>query len=629
VKLLTRPRFTIDKGYFSHNKRLHTADIQAVIQGTVFIYYIEGDKRFFMTPRKPILSFWQIINMNLGFFGIQYSFGLQQSAVNPIYDFLGASPDEIPLLNLAGPLTGLVIQPIIGALSDKTWSPRWGRRKPYFFIGAILCSIALFFFPFSSALWMAVGLLWILDIGNNTAMEPYRAFVADKLNPSQQGTGFQAQSFFTGLGQTLANFSLLFFPLIFIGKTGKLPNWVFASFFLGAVCSVATVWWSMKTTPEIPPTEEEIKEIRDYNKDKPGPFIQILSVLIAIATGPILIWLALKNVVHAEALSILILPICFLWVSFLYNIMKKFRDNAMVKTLRGVLTPFLEIVETIKTMPKIMWMLALVYLFQWYALFCYWQNSSKAVAKNAYGWEYKKISAQEDSLMKGYAKFREEIKAYAIANKLNEKEALKDELSAVTIFSAWRDKVQPAGFAESDIATIEAIDSNNKKYEKAVSKTGGINGWYNIVTFLVAFGLVWLARRISAKYVHFICLVLAGIGFVLFSQVHQISLFYIAITGFGIGWASMMGIPYLMVVSQIPKEKYGVYMGIINMMIVIPMFIQTTTFGYVMKHLLNNDSSKAILFAGVLLLIAALLTTFITYKKPPGGIAVPASPPGH
>ncbi len=183
-----------------------------------------------MLTAKPKLSFWQIINMNLGFFGIQYSFGLQQSAVNPIYDFLGASPDEIPLLNLAGPLTGLVIQPIIGALSDKTWHPKWGRRKPYFFIGAILCSIALFIFPFSSSLWMAVGLLWILDIGNNTAMEPYRAFVADKLNTNQQGTGFQAQSFFTGLGQTLANYSLLFFPLIIIGKTGKLPNWVFAYF---------------------------------------------------------------------------------------------------------------------------------------------------------------------------------------------------------------------------------------------------------------------------------------------------------------------------------------------------------------------------------------------------------------
>jgi maltose/moltooligosaccharide transporter len=164
--------------------------------------------------KKPILSFSQIINMNVGFFGIQYSFGLQQSAVTPIYDMLGAQPDQIPMLHLAGPVTGLLIQPIIGAMSDKTWSPRWGRRKPYFLIGAIICSIGLFLFPFSSTLWMAAGLLWLLDVGNNTAMEPYRAFVADTLNEEQQATGFQAQSAFTGFGQFLSYISLFLFPML-------------------------------------------------------------------------------------------------------------------------------------------------------------------------------------------------------------------------------------------------------------------------------------------------------------------------------------------------------------------------------------------------------------------------------
>ena len=155
--------------------------------------------------RKPKLSFWQILNMNVGFFGIQYSFGLQQSAVTPIYDFLGASPDQIPLLHLAGPVTGLLVQPIIGALSDKTWHPNFGRRKPYFLIGAIMCSLALIAFPYSSTIWMAAGLLWILDAGNNTAMEPYRALIADNLDEEQQPLGFQMQSFFTGFGQVLAN----------------------------------------------------------------------------------------------------------------------------------------------------------------------------------------------------------------------------------------------------------------------------------------------------------------------------------------------------------------------------------------------------------------------------------------
>ncbi len=581
-----------------------------------------------MSIAKPRLSFWQIINMNLGFFGIQYSFGLQQSAVNPIYDFLGASPDQIPILNLAGPLTGLIIQPIIGTLSDKTWSESWGRRKPYFFIGAVLCSIALFLFPFSSALWMAVGLLWILDIGNNTAMEPYRAFVADKLDKSQQATGFQAQSFFTGLGQTLANFSLLAFPLIFVGKTGKLPTWVFASFFLGAFCSVATVWWSMKKTPEIPPTDEEIKEIQEYNRNKPSPFIQIVTVLIVIAAGPIGIYFLLKNIVNNDLLSLLLLPICLVWAAFLYALIKNpSSNNAVVRTLQGVLSPFIEIVHAIQSMPKIMWMLALVYLFQWYALFCYWQNSSKAVAENAFGWHYRDLSEQEKLQMKNYAAFKDGVKKYADENKMNAEEIFKNNATASSLLAAYKDKVAST-VADNDITAIESIEANNQKYEKAVSETGGINGWYNIVTFLVAFLLVGFAKKIGAKYVHFICLLLAGIGFIVFSQVHQLSLFYVAITGFGIGWASMMGIPYLMVVGDIPKEKYGVYMGIINMMIVIPMFIQTTTFGFVMKHHLHNDSSKAIQFAGVLLLIAAAFTLLIKAKKITGDIEIPAGS-GH
>ncbi|MFL0297491.1 MFS transporter [Aquirufa novilacunae] len=427
-----------------------------------------------MSLRKPSLSFRQIVNMNVGFFGIQYSFGLQQSAVNPIYDFLGASPDEIPLLNLAGPVTGLLIQPFIGALSDSTWHPKWGRRKPFFFIGALLCSICLLLYPFSSSLWMAASLLWILDAGNNTAMEPYRAFVADKLNDEQQPTGFQMQSFFTGFGQTLANLSLFIFPMIFIGKTGSLPTWVYASFFLGAVCSIGSIWWSMHTTSEIEPTEEELKEIR-----------------------------ARKT---------------------------------------SVLESIFEIFHAIREMPKVMWQLALVYLFQWYALFCYWQNSSKSIA-----------------------------------------------------LSVWN-------------ATPK---DNPELYEQAVSWTGLVNGWYNIVTFLSALALARYANKYGAKTVHMVCLILAAAGFLAFPHIENKNLLFFAISGFGIGWASMMGIPYLLVVGDIPKERYGVYMGIINMMIVIPMILQNLSFGYILKHFLDNDPRNAITFAGALLAIAALATAFI------------------
>lgn len=427
---------------------------------------------------KLKLNFWQIINMNVGFFGIQYSFGLQQSAVNPIYDFLGANPDQIPLLNIAGPLTGLLIQPIIGAMSDKTWHPRWGRRKPYFFIGAIICSLALFLYPFSSSLWMAAGLLLLLDVGNNTAMEPYRAFVADTLDEDQQPTGFQAQSFFTGFGQFLSYISLFLFPIVFVGYTGSLPNWIYASFFLGSILSITSIWWSMKTTPEIPPTQQELQKLK------------------------------------AEPLNIF--------------------------------SPFIDIYKAVLEMPKVMWQLFLVYLFQWYALMCYWQNNAKSIA-----------------------------------------------------LSVW-----------------DTTPKNKTLYEKAVEWNGLIGAFGFVITFSVAFYLAKLAKRHSPKMVHFVCLILAGLSFLIFANTQNQYLFFAIIIGYGIGWASMMGIPYLMVVNEIPKERYGVYMGIINMMIVIPMIIQNVTFGYILKHFLHNDARLAITFAGVLLLCSALCTLLITTKRP-------------
>src|SRR5213594_4250361 len=154
--------------------------------------------------QKPHLSFWQIWNMSFGFFGIQFAFALQQANMSGIYKTLHADTDKIPFLWLAAPLTGLLVQPIIGSMSDRTWN-RLGRRRPYFLVGAILSSITLFFMPNSSALWMAAGLLWILDASINVSMEPFRAFVADKLNIDQRNVGFVMQSFFIGIGQTMAN----------------------------------------------------------------------------------------------------------------------------------------------------------------------------------------------------------------------------------------------------------------------------------------------------------------------------------------------------------------------------------------------------------------------------------------
>lgn len=266
------------------------------------------------------LNFNAIIAMNLGFFGIQYSFGLQQTNITPIYSYLGANADQIPLLNLAGPMTGLIIQPIIGAMSDKTTS-RFGRRRPYFLIGAIICSICLFAMPYSSSIWMAAGILWILDAGNNITMEPYRAFVSDKLPSNQHALGFLTQSFFTGLGITLANLTpgiLIAAGLISINarSANHIPYTTYAAFFIGGVVSIGSIMYSCLATKEVPLSSSEIEKI----KAEPG----------------------------------------------------------------GVGRVFGDIVEAFKVMPTMMKKLGVVYLFNWYAMFIYWQFITLCLAKTIY-----------------------------------------------------------------------------------------------------------------------------------------------------------------------------------------------------------------------------------------------------
>lgn len=207
---------------------------------------------------KPNLSFWQIWNMNFGFLGIQFGWALQLANMSAIYTKLGASLDSIPILWLAGPVTGLLLQPLIGAMSDRTWN-RLGRRRPYFLVGAVLTSIALFLMPASPSLVAAASLLWILDASINISMEPFRAFVSDKLNSAQTTAGFIMQSFFIGIGATLANA----LPLLFstLGMDGVAPNGVplvvVLSFRIGAAMFLLCVLWTIFTTKEYPPIDVE------------------------------------------------------------------------------------------------------------------------------------------------------------------------------------------------------------------------------------------------------------------------------------------------------------------------------------------------------------------------------------
>src|SRR5690348_288898 len=205
---------------------------------------------------KPLLNFRQLFNMSFGFLGIQFGWGLQLANMSAVYERLGARPDQVPILWLAAPLTGLLVQPIVGALSDRTWGPL-GRRRPYFLTGAILASIALFFMPTSSSLWMAATLLWILDASINISMEPFRAFVADKLDVSQRTTGFVIQSLFIGIGASLANALPLILRWLGVhGNTASgIPLTVKYSFQAGAVVFLLCVLWTVITTTEFPPED--------------------------------------------------------------------------------------------------------------------------------------------------------------------------------------------------------------------------------------------------------------------------------------------------------------------------------------------------------------------------------------
>lgn len=428
------------------------------------------DESLRMKIGKPSLSFWQIFNMNVGFLGIQYSFGLQQTAINPIFLYLGAPEEMLPILNIAGPITGLVIQPIIGAMSDKTWSPKWGRRKPYFLIGAILGSLCLFAFPTSPVLWFAVGLLWILDVGNNMAMEPYRAFVGDKLPEKQLSLGYQMQSLFVGAGILLANGSIVLFQYLFgdesIEVAGSIPTWLYYSFYIGGILSITTILWSVLKTPEIPPSTEELAEINEA-KSKP----------------------------MAERIA----------------------------------KPFKEIAAAIKKMPQFMWKLGAVYLFQWYALFIYWQYTTP--------------------------------------------------LFKLTM-----------GYSTSE----------------AASQSAQMSLTYNIVTMVVALALVPLTLKYGGKKVYALSLVGTAIALFSIPFIEDPKLVLVPMVLFGIGWAAMMGIPYTMVSKVVPQERRGVYMGILNMMIVIPMGIETLTFGPIYKYLLGGNAVNAMLFAGAFFVLAAI-----------------------
>ena len=374
------------------------------------------------------------------------------------------------MLQLAGPITGLLVQPLVGALSDRTVS-RWGRRTPYFLAGAVLCSLGLLAMPHSRTLWMAAGLLWLLDAGNNITMEPYRAYVSDRLPGGQLQLGFLTQSAFTGLAQTAAYLTPSL--LVAFGMSGDalgasgIPSITRAAFLIGAFLSLTTILWSVFSVPELP-----------------------LDARMAAA---------LRAAPHS-------------WAA----------------TLR-------EIANAAHDMPPAMRRMAVMCLFQWYAMAAYWNYV-----------------------------------AYAIAR---------------TVFST--------------------SNPSSPGFREAVLVTGQLGAAYNLVACIAAFGMVRITRRHGPALVHAACLLAAGVAMLALPSIGQRVWLFLPALGIGLGWGSIMGNPYVMLAGSVPPARTGVYMGIFNMFIVIPMLLLSVTLPLLYNTVLGGDPRQVLRLAGVLMFFAS------------------------
>lgn len=332
------------------------------------------------TSTKPRLSFWQIWNMSFGFLGIQFGFALQNANTSRIFETLGADTSNLALYWLAAPITGLIVQPIIGFYSDRTWHKKWGRRRPYFAIGALLASFALCLMPNSTMLWMAVGVLWIMDASINISMEPFRAFVGDMLPPSQRTTGFAMQSFFIGIGAIVASF----LPWIFTNwldisntanEAGVIPDSVKYSFYLGAFMLFLTVMWTVFSTKEYPPDAETENKLSNRERRKIDneqayrkKFFDIGLLLLSIS----LVFTAIIYFLEFEK-ELYVLTFGFAVFGIVHILGAIYISQG--RSYLGLVS----IVKDFNTMPKTMIQLAYVQFFSWFALFAMWIYTTPAV----------------------------------------------------------------------------------------------------------------------------------------------------------------------------------------------------------------------------------------------------------
>ncbi len=495
---------------------------------------------------KPKLSFWQIWNMSFGFLGIQFGFALQNANVSRIFETLGANIDEIPILWIAAPVTGLIIQPIIGHMSDKTWN-KLGRRKPYFLTGAILASLALFIMPNSPLLWIAAGMLWIMDASINISMEPFRAFVGDMLPSEQRTIGFSMQSFFIGTGAIIAS-ALPYvlnnwFGISNTAPAGEIPDSVKFSFYTGGVVFLLAVLWTVFRSKEYSP--EEIEKFQNaetaartrgedetlipHNKFYKNGIAWILIGLIMFLSFYFFIYMDYGIGVFFGGITVF--GFIQLIVGYLTQAGKKEKGIVVV-------------INDLYKMPKTMVQLAFVQFFSWFALFAMWIYTTSAVTKHIYG----------------------------------------------------------------------ATDTTSALYNQGADWVGVLMAVYNGFAAIMAFVLVWIAKKTSRKTVHMISLIFGGLGLASFYIIKDPNLLLISELAIGLAWASILAMPYAILTGSLPPKKLGVYMGIFNFFIVIPQITAAAILGFFVKYVFNDEAIYALLLGGASMIVAAIMVMFVDDK---------------
>jgi maltose/moltooligosaccharide transporter len=497
--------------------------------------------------KKPALSFWQIWNMSFGFLGIQFGFALQNANVSRIFETLGAKVDDIPILWIAAPVTGLIIQPIIGHMSDKTWN-RLGRRRPFFLVGAILASTAIIFMPNSPALWVAAGMLWIMDASINISMEPFRAFVGDMLPSEQRTIGFSMQSFFIGIGAIVASalpyMMTNWFGIANTAGTGEIPDSVKFSFYIGGMVFLLAVLYTVFSTKEYSP--EELKKFSESDKNSMHSESSSRSSETVSATkfnknGVIWILVGLIGsailhfILHENDYGLYVLFVGSVIFGLLQLIAGFFTEQK--KTSGGLVS----ILNDLYKMPKTMKQLAVVQFFSWFALFAMWIYTTPAVTHHIYG----------------------------------------------------------------------ANDPSSELYNQGANWVGVLMAVYNGFAALMAFALVAMAKKTNRKTVHMISLIIGGLAFASFYVIKNPNLLLLSELGIGLAWASILAMPYAILAGSLPPEKMGVYMGIFNFFIVIPQITAAAILGFFVKNIVGGEAIYALLLGGASMIIAGLAVYFV------------------